>query len=193
MTIPRDRLSSGIGRHAHQPREDLFRLRAGRSNIEGVSAQVDFTGPNDCTALANGHSVEGIPVKPSLKDASASQIAEIHDAFDAIFVFPPQAESVPGALLELLSSTEASAAASSAWSARSTGRVVPIAWVSIRLSLHVHSRSQFPSAVSGCRGPALDQRVECWHGKRENLAAALPTRSAPLGVFAPRCTNRLER
>ena len=87
-----ERLSSGIRRCARQPREDLLRLPTGQAKIERVRAQVDFTGPNDCTILADGHSVKDIPFEPSFADASPSQITEIHNALNAIFVFQPEAE-----------------------------------------------------------------------------------------------------
>ena len=73
-----------------------MRLPAGQSNIEGVWAKVDVTGPHDCATLVHGHSVKDLPFGPSLEDASASQIAQIHNALDAVFVFQPEAETIQG-------------------------------------------------------------------------------------------------
>lgn len=183
MTIPQNRLSSGISWRAYSVRQDLFRLPAGRSNIEGVRAQVDLTGPNDCTALATGYSVKGIPVGPRLKDASSGQIAEIHDAFNAIFVLQPEAESVQGTCMNrflqwrpLLPILERSR----------LYRAVPIASASIRLSLHLPGRHQLSWVADARSQPSRGCIVpRQWRAGPKDLHAGMARESTLLRHFRP--------
>ena len=89
ITMPRKRLTSGMGGESFEVGKEVFRLLTTDLQPESIGAQVQFSGPRERSVVGHAGLAEESIVTPSGEDSLADQVSEIGFPFHAVVEAKP--------------------------------------------------------------------------------------------------------